>query len=90
VLADGSATFRLKTAFSKNLNAKGLFTGLQAFDGELLADGLQPIPFSLDSVTVGGTRKLIDVTNGKCIFRMKLHTAFDNQVNFILSQTSKQ
>ncbi|WP_126243326.1 hypothetical protein [Chitinophaga rhizosphaerae] len=90
VLADGTATFRLKSAFGKNVNAKGLFTGLQAFDGELLANGLQPIPFSLDSVTVGGTRKPIDTTGGTCIFRMKLQTVYDSQVNFIFSQTSKQ
>ncbi|WP_423735597.1 hypothetical protein [Chitinophaga caseinilytica] len=90
VLADGTATFRLKTAFSKNLNAKGLFTGLRAFDGELAVDGMDAIPFGLDSVLVASVRKPIDTSGGKCNFRLKLKSMFDSDVQFILSQTRKQ
>lgn len=90
VLADGAAVFRFKSAFTTNLNAIGLFSGMDAFDGKLITPDVKPITYRLDSIGTAGARKLIDTSDGKCTFRLKFDGQLDDEIHSILSITSKQ
>lgn len=87
ILADGTATFRLKGKADEYYNLEGNFTKMLSFNGRLMKDSQVLTPFALDSVGDAGSRKLVDTTGDALKFRVKLTTPINNTINSILSLT---
>ena len=80
VLADGTATFRLKGKNEEEFNVSGHFTQTLSFDG-LLSKGSQLIsPFTLDSLDTG---------NEKLTYRLQLDTPLSDSIHSILVITQR-
>jgi hypothetical protein len=87
ILADGTASFRLKGKADEYYNLEGNFTEMLSFNGRLMKDSQVLTPFALDSVGDPGSRKLIDTAHNALTFRLKLTTPINNTINSILSLT---
>lgn len=89
ILADGSATFRIKKADGDFYNLEGLFLKEFGFNGSATHNEQSSIEFVPDSIQKDSTQLLYDATSGFLRFKVRLKQTESEPIKTILVHTKR-